>query len=433
MSFRRATVVPAVLVAVLFFLSSLSCDVSLAGNSVWLPRARVLPAVSEPAVAVVGSDIYLIGGYEWVSTGPGVGTSSAVSQVSRYRPGLDAWDVRADMPDKRYGSGAAVVDGRVYVLGGRDGMYHYHEVFSYNPAIDLWAYATSIPVSYDGMGIAAVSGKVYAIGGGEGYYSTRSVFSTVQIFDPPTGTWTSGAPMPTPRGDLAAVVVGDKIYAIGGNDGNWNCLDSVESYDPVTDTWTVRANMPTSLQYVRAVAFNAGIEVMRHGGTTGIEGTMHYSPTTDTWSGDVAVIPGGSLPAVGYVGCLVSVDAKLFAWPAAMPGEGGHPFILERVALTPNNVRQDVGTMRIWNNVFSRDSDERTTIVLRGAPGTGGVIHLYLYNRTGLPIWEIDTVGLDPDGVAVVDFSNMPLPGTGVFWVVARGAVNAKQRILVLR
>jgi hypothetical protein len=50
--------------------------------------------------------------------------------------------------------------------------------------------------------------KIYLIGGSGG--------GLTQIFDPRTGTWSTGAGMPTPRRFLSVAVVDDLLYAIGG-------------------------------------------------------------------------------------------------------------------------------------------------------------------------------------------------------------------------
>ena len=61
-----------------------------------------------------------------------------------------------------------------------------------------------------------------------------------------SGTWTTKAPMPTARLNLATGAVGGKLYAIGGSiGGNQVDVGTNEAYDPITDTWTAKASMPT--------------------------------------------------------------------------------------------------------------------------------------------------------------------------------------------
>src|ERR1019366_7746580 len=57
------------------------------------------------------------------------------------------------------------------------------------------------------------------------------------------GTWTTKAPMPAIRGEVAAVVFENKLYAIGGNVAG-NAVPRNEVYDPATDRWRMLAPMP---------------------------------------------------------------------------------------------------------------------------------------------------------------------------------------------
>ena len=46
------------------------------------------------------------------------------------------------------------------------------------------------------------------------------------------------------RGYLTSSAVGDKIYVIGGSDGNFSSRN--ECYDTATNTWTTKASMTTA-------------------------------------------------------------------------------------------------------------------------------------------------------------------------------------------
>ena len=49
--------------------------------------------------------------------------------------------------------------------------------------------------------------------------------------------WSCVAPMMTPRASFRLAVVENVLYAIGGEDGEGELLDSVERYDPSCDAW----------------------------------------------------------------------------------------------------------------------------------------------------------------------------------------------------
>src|ERR1700687_798473 len=95
---------------------------------------------------------------------------------------------------------------------------------------DSWDRGPSMPTPRRALAAAAsINGaKIYAIGG-----SDRSqVFNKVEVYDVPSGAWSTVAGMPTYRYELAAVTgPDDKIYAIGGVDPNAATLFVVEAYN----------------------------------------------------------------------------------------------------------------------------------------------------------------------------------------------------------
>jgi N-acetylneuraminic acid mutarotase len=114
---------------------------------------------------------------------------------------------------------------------------------------------------------AVVNGKIYVIGGGSSQPGTK-LLSTVEEYNPTTDTWTRKADMPTARGWMSpsSAVVDGKIYAIGGDDGRpGGSSPIVEEYDPYTDTWIRKMDMPTSRWGLASCSFDGKIYVI--GGT----------------------------------------------------------------------------------------------------------------------------------------------------------------------
>ncbi len=53
-----------------------------------------------------------------------------------------------------------------------------------------------------------------------------------------TNSWSSGTPAPTARSEIAAVVIGSKIYIFGGITKDFTeGLTTVDIYDPLSDSW----------------------------------------------------------------------------------------------------------------------------------------------------------------------------------------------------
>jgi len=205
------------------------------------------------------------------------------------------WTQKADMPTARYIAGSAVVDGKIYVIGGAPVQFGATAaVEEYSPATDTWTRRADMPTARQGVAAAAVGGIIYAIGGNSGKPVDRNL-STVEAYDPAADTWTKKADMPMARmlgSGSAACVVDGQIYVIGGAFGGDTILSAVEAYDPATDTWTSRADIPTE-RYSPGIAVVDG-RIYVSGGATkwgqvskdwGCVPTVEvYDPAKDTWT-----------------------------------------------------------------------------------------------------------------------------------------------------
>src|SRR3972149_6681250 len=105
-----------------------------------------------------------------------------------------------------------------------------------------WVSKAPMHQARSGLGAAVVDGKIYAIGGltRSGSQSTYSggVVGTNEEYDPATNTWTYKTSMPHPRDYFAIGAYQKKIYCIGSGIN--------EVYDPATDMWETKTPMPTS-------------------------------------------------------------------------------------------------------------------------------------------------------------------------------------------
>lgn len=67
--------------------------------------------------------------------------------------------------------------------------------------------------------------------------SFRALHQLFFRYDPKTDVWTAVASMSISRDAVGVCLLGDKLYAVGGYDGQ-TYLNTVESYDPQTNEWT---------------------------------------------------------------------------------------------------------------------------------------------------------------------------------------------------
>jgi N-acetylneuraminic acid mutarotase len=179
----------------------------------------------------------------------------------------NTWTTRAPMPQAIRGVKAAVVNGKIYVIGGEAN-------FEYDPDTDTWIVKKPMPTARTYFEVAVHQNKIYTIGGRSGWTSTTgSIYSGAnEVYDPSTDTWETKKLMPTNRSDISASVVNGKIHLIGP--------DIHEVYDVYTDSWTTRQTMsfPLLVYGYSSVVFNDKIYLITW------NQTQIYDPKSDSWS-----------------------------------------------------------------------------------------------------------------------------------------------------
>ena len=205
----------------------------------------------------------------------------------------NSWETKKSMSTERGGLGVAVVNGKIYAIGGSDNDTQFAVNEEYNPATDTWTTKSSMPTARSGFAIAVYQNKIYCIGGTTG----DSGFTGVnEVYDPATDTWQTKLSMPTPRADLCASVVDGKIYCVGGKkywgfDPFYQELNVTEVYDPAENSWTAKSAIPVPVLGAASAVVDGKIYVIggsRHfqlGWDLDTVGSNQvYDLENDTWS-----------------------------------------------------------------------------------------------------------------------------------------------------
>lgn len=141
-----------------------------------------------------------------------------------FDPAQGHWSSIAPAPTARNSAAAAVIDGRLFVVGGRQALkqpdgslrqVNRAELEVYDPATDRWTTRAAMPKPQGGLAAAAHGGRLYVFGG-EQWVPERKVFADAWVYDPRRDRWSALPPLPTPRHGLGAATLGDRIHVIGG-------------------------------------------------------------------------------------------------------------------------------------------------------------------------------------------------------------------------
>ena len=251
-----------------------------------------LPAPLHHTMAAgVNGKLYVIGG-ETAGSGATNGAQPGAFQgfvdtVYEYDPGNPGWVKKAPMPTARGGGAVAVLDNKIYVVGGRPPGGADFAV--YDPARDAWTKLTNLPTPRNHLAAGAIDGKIYVAGGRFGGNVGSEMTNRLEVFDPKANTWERKADMPTVRAGVNGIAARGCLYVFGGegNDRQHNgVFEEMELYNPKTNAWTKLTPMPTPVHGVTGSAFADGLIYLPGGGTS--RGGSSGVTLNQTFRADVA-------------------------------------------------------------------------------------------------------------------------------------------------
>ena len=221
----------------------------------WTQKKPMPHPVHHAAVTAMNGKMYLFGGFDLPPSGPP--GWNPVNDAWEYDPAADSWRALPPMPTARGGGVAGVVGGKLYVIGGaaampgastpvirpRQPQRSLGTVEEFDPGTSQWRARSPMPTPCNHMGGEVVDGKIYLIGGrlsGAFIIGFPGNINLVQAYDPAADSWVTKSPMPTARSGLNTATLNGIIYAAGGEvqDGNYlAAFRAFEAYDPASDTW----------------------------------------------------------------------------------------------------------------------------------------------------------------------------------------------------
>ncbi|XP_066300512.1 kelch-like protein 18 [Branchiostoma lanceolatum] len=173
------------------------------------------------------------------------------------------------------------IPGRIYAVGGlTQAGESLSTVEVFDPILQQWDLAPPMASLRSRVGVAVLGGKLYAIGG----YDGEVRLSTVEEFDAATGKWSLTTSMNSKRSALGAAALVGKLFVCGGYDGI-SSLSSVECYDPDTRKWNLVTQMVRSRSAAGIAAFEGQLYALGgHDGLQIFHSVEVYNPHTYQWS-----------------------------------------------------------------------------------------------------------------------------------------------------
>ena len=277
-------------------------------KSGWLDTVSYPSLVSANSVSAYGGRIYSIGGNFTAFT-----STVYYAQINS-TGSLGSWTQTTSYPNTDgIGRGSSFAyNGRLYMVGGIDessnitSSVHYSTI---NPdgTLSAWATTTPYPDFLSHLSATSYGGRIYSLGGYNGLNYTSTVYYAQINGGGSLGSWQRTTSLPSPMGSFLVWAYGGNIYISGG----WNGSNTTSSsyYAPINGdgtlgAWTQIQSYPEEIDNVSGAVYNGRIYVV--GGSI-LSATTRYaqlSGASTFWG--IAVPPGS--PVGSYSG-VVTISA----------------------------------------------------------------------------------------------------------------------------
>jgi len=270
----------------LVVMGGIKCDFEIQGEgfsftkNTWSPLCEIPDGRIFCGGAVVVRDkVYVMGGVTQ--------NQEYTNTVCMYDPSEDAWtSFIPSMLSERAFQGVAVLNDCIYAIGGMDDM---EERFRTAEVLDLtiggtqeWRNIASMNTGRDSIGVAVLNGKIYAVGGRT---EVQHHLSSVESYDPELDVWSPVADLSVPRAGPGVCVLDGVLYCVGGTTKSDSYSNTVEKYDEASNTWSLVAEMNLPRQWPGVIAHAGRLYVVGgQGGDTIHSSVEMYDPQSNTWT-----------------------------------------------------------------------------------------------------------------------------------------------------
>ncbi|HEX8747520.1 MAG TPA: kelch repeat-containing protein, partial [Pyrinomonadaceae bacterium] len=251
-------------------------DVYDPGSNTWARGTDMPVPLTHHAVAVDDQAIWIAGGFQGDFPGTGI------SNVWKYDVATGVWSEGPPLPGVRAGGAMVCVGRELHFFGGTLNDRHTdsadHWVLNLDNPVG-WVNSTPMTSGRVHHSAAVVNGKIYLIGGGHNHDSFTDI-NTVEVYDPATGQWAARQSLSLARSHFepGTFVVNERIIIAGGKGLSADQLSNVSEYNPATNTWRELTPLPGGLRAV--VAQVVGNTIVTTGG--GNNGGISPQTTTRT-------------------------------------------------------------------------------------------------------------------------------------------------------
>ncbi|TSD67742.1 DNRLRE domain-containing protein [Inquilinus sp. KBS0705] len=266
----------------------------------YTPNGDGFGGATHMGVTTDGSAIYFAGGYTSNSTGKG--QVFGTNQVYKYDVSTDSYTKLPNLPQPLAAGQLRYLNGKLHYMGGanlsrQDVNVHY--VLDVNQVAQGWQTAAPLLDAVNHPGSAVLNGKIYFIGGAHHQDNETETQKMLQVYTPETDSWQRLADMPVSVDHVSSSVItlGKRILVLGGETSHNVLSKAVQVYSPESNTWSQLTPLPS--------ARSAGVAAV-------LNGTIYYTggnfstinrmgvPYIELLPTDDAFVRAGAFAALNY-------------------------------------------------------------------------------------------------------------------------------------
>ncbi len=230
--------------------SSTQVDLYNPVTDTWSQKKAMPSGLTHLNPAIDGKTVWFAGGFKGRHPGP------VVTEVWKYDVTSDTWTAGPPLPEPRAGGGLAIQGRHLHYFGGykvdRDTNAGEHWSLSLDGGT-TWKREADLPDPRGHVSAAVLDGKIYALGGDHGHDKTQIDVSSCHRFDPATGMWSEIASLPDGRShfESSTIIHNGRIVILGGRCNSSqparNVVNDILEYDPKANVWKTIGTIPEKI------------------------------------------------------------------------------------------------------------------------------------------------------------------------------------------
>ena len=217
--------------------------------------------------------------------------SDAPAGYSLYQQSDKTWNWKEVLPHlgatQYIHDGVVYFNNEIYIAGGWTDT-SINKLQKFNPSTNNWQYLANLNFPRERVASTVLNGKIYVIGGKNG----SNIYKSVEIYDPESDTWTIGTPLPFGIHHSTAETKDGKIYLLGGVNSSGQSLNKVMSFDPNNNEWNFETNMTIPISQGVSCIFDNRIWIAKN------HDVLSYDTLTKTWKTERSFTFKRNLPII---------------------------------------------------------------------------------------------------------------------------------------